>query len=79
MFPRSSNTQIPRQWDAIERSVAAQARAQKLCEEAERIRRDSRNLRAGSRQLREASQKIARDAAEAIDRADTCTFTSSQN
>jgi hypothetical protein len=50
-------------WKAIERSLAAQARAQKLCEESERLREASRNARAESRQLRAACRGLKGEAA----------------
>jgi len=57
-------------WGIIERSLVAQARAHKLCEEAERIRESSRNLRAESRRLRSGSRKLKDEAADAVNNAE---------
>ena len=60
----------PVRWDVIERSLAAQARAHELCEEAERIRESSRNLRAESRRLRSGNRELKDEAAAAVNNAE---------
>ena len=75
MFPRSP-VQASAHWEAIERSLAAYVRAQKLCEESERIRQTSKALRAESRQLRVACRELKGEVAAAVDKAEQLAFAS---
>jgi hypothetical protein len=61
MFSHSPNSQVRSHWDAIERALAAQTRAQELREDAERICYDARTLRAESRQLRSSRWKACHE------------------
>jgi hypothetical protein len=70
MSPRTPRVQPPGGWKAIERSVAAQARAQRLREEAERILQTSRELRDESRRLRAESRRLKGEVADAFDEAE---------